>query len=159
MSSLESNNRVSLPAWLGRGLTAVKASVRWATGKGLTDRLRAQTMPYNTLPPGTHRIYGSTCHQRVVPIYGDPEALFRLLTPGNSLFFKNCFYSGREIRTHDQRPIHDLSTTPFVKALVRWAAGTKVNRSPTQTKPYNTLSGGKREGRDAIDLSQGRCDV
>ena len=25
MSSLESNNRVSLPAWLGRGLTAVKA--------------------------------------------------------------------------------------------------------------------------------------
>ena len=31
-----------------------------------------------------------------------------------------------------------LSSTPYVKALVRWATGKKVHRSPTQTKPYNS---------------------
>ena len=31
------------------------------------------------------------------------------------------FSGGREVRTHDQRP-----TTPFVKALVRWAPGKRL---------------------------------
>ena len=33
------------------------------------------------------------------------------------LLFKKRFHGGREIRTHDQRPMV-LPTTPFVKALI-----------------------------------------
>ena len=33
----------------------VKALVRWATGKRLTNRLPTQTKPYNTLPPFEQR--------------------------------------------------------------------------------------------------------
>ena len=48
----------------------------------------------------------------------------------NALFFKKRFHGGREIRTHDQRPMV-LPTTPFVKALVRWATGKRLtNRLP-----------------------------
>ena len=39
-------------------------------------------------------------------------------------FFKNRFHGGREIRTHDQR--QGLSTTPFIKALVRWTTGKRL---------------------------------
>ena len=47
---------------------------------------------------------------------------------------------GRGIRTHDQRPMI-LPTTPFAKALVRWAVDIRLtNRFRTQTKPYNMLS-------------------
>ena len=48
-----------------------------------------------------------------------------------------------------------------MKALVRWATGKKVNRSPSQTKPYNTLppwNGGIfRSGPDTpVDMSPTR---
>ena len=45
-------------------------------------------------------------------------------------FFQKRFNGGRKIRTHDQRTIV-LPTTPFVKALVRWATGKRpTNRLP-----------------------------
>ena len=47
---------------------------------------------------------------------------------------KERFHGGREIRTHDQRPIHIYSvlpSTPFVKVLVRRAKGKRLtNRLP-----------------------------
>ena len=121
----------------------LKASVCWATGKRLTNRL--SNLSLTTLSPpetagysGPDRMYGSTCHPLVVPIYGGPGRVFiRLFTLGDSLFFKKRFHGGHEIRTHEQR------LKPFRRRhmLRHWsvgATGETVNQSPTQTKPYNS---------------------
>ena len=86
--------------------------------------------PIRTFTYGTEEVYGSTCHQLAVPISGDPEVFFGFLTRGNSLFFKKRLHGRLEIRAHDQRPIV-LPTTPFVKALGRWATSKRLtNRLP-----------------------------
>ena len=101
-----------------------KALVRWATGKSITNRLPKLSL-ITLSPPGADRIYGSTCHQHVVPISGDPEVFQTFLTRGNPLFFKKLFHGGREIRSHDQRPMV-LPTTSFVKVLVRCSVGKQL---------------------------------
>ena len=56
--------------------------------------------------------------------------IYQILDMRKLTFFKNRFHGGREIRTHDQRPMV-LPTTPFVRALVRWATSKRLtNRLP-----------------------------
>ena len=86
-----------------------KTLFRWATGKRLTNRLPKLSLKHS--PHGTDWIYGSTCHQQVVPINGDPEVFFRLLTWRNSLLFEKAFlwwaWASKSWPT-----THCLSTTP-----------------------------------------------
>ena len=86
----------------------VKELVGWATAKKLTDRL--PKLSHTTLsPPGTDRIYGSTCHQHVVPISGDPDVFFRFLTLGNYFPLKSVFMSDVrfELTTKDPSSVDD----------------------------------------------------
>ena len=99
--------------------------VSWATtGKMLTDRLPKVSL-VTPSPPGTDRIYGSTCHQHVytyvVPISGDREVFFQILDIRISLFLRKRFH-GWTWDSNSRPTTHSLSTTPFIKALlVRWA--------------------------------------
>ena len=109
----------------------VKALVRWATGKRLTNRLPKLSLI--TLSPLWTAgflvfVWGRTCLLRssIQSLGTQGERFIRFLTWGNSLFFGKRFHGGREIRTHNQRPMV-LPTTPFVKALVRWATGKRLN--------------------------------
>ena len=91
----------------------VRALARWAAGERLTDRL-PKISHITLFPLGPDRIplYGSTCHQHVAPISGNPKVFFQILDMSKSTFLlKSVFHGGREIRIHDQRPTV-LSTTP-----------------------------------------------
>ena len=78
--------RIYVPVYVLSSTPFVKALARRANDERLTDRV--PKLSFITLfPPGTDRIYGSTCHQHVVPISGDPEVFSRFLTLGNSCFF------------------------------------------------------------------------
>ena len=57
----------------------VKVLVRWAEGKRLTDRLPNLSL-ITLSPPGTDRILRVDAPPHAVPISGNPETFFRLLT-------------------------------------------------------------------------------
>ena len=71
-------------------LVFVKLLARLTTGKRLTDQLPNLSL-VTLSPPGTDRIYGSTCHQHAVPIFGDPEIFFQILDKRKSTFIWNAF--------------------------------------------------------------------
>ena len=122
----------------------LKASVCWATGKRLTNRL--SNLSLTTLSPpetagysGPDRIYGSTCHHLAVPISGDSgRVFFRFDTEKLNFSLNRIVVEGGEIR-NSRAKAHVLPSSPFVKALYSplgyWQ---KVNQSPTQAKPCNT---------------------
>ena len=81
----------------------VKVSVRLAKGNRLPN-----------LSPGTDRIYGSTCHQYAVSIFGDTEVFFQILGHEEShfLFFLKAFFvvdARFELTTNDPRPAVDAT--------------------------------------------------
>ena len=111
---------------------SVRALVRWATGKRLTNRLPKLSL-ITLSPPLNSGILGL----RMGPYVPTPrffslgtqgEWFIRFLTWGNTLFLKKRFHGGREIRTHDQRPMV-LPTASHCSPLGHWQ---KVNQSPTQ---------------------------
>ena len=101
----------------------VMASVRWATGKRVTDRLpKLSLITLLELTGYTGQHVTKTLFQ----FLGIHKYFSDSWQWGNSLFFNKRFHGGREIRLHDQRPIHGLSTMPFVMASVRWDTGKRV---------------------------------
>ena len=89
--------------------SSVKVLVRWATGKRVSNRLPKLSLL--ALSPGTDRIYGSTCHQYVVPISGGPVVFFRFLTCGKKIrfSFKSVFVVDVrfELTTNDPWSVDD----------------------------------------------------
>ena len=86
----------------------VKALVRWATGKRLTNRLPKLSL-ITLSPPLNSGILG-VCMRPYVPtpkfftISGNPgRVIYQILDMRKCTFFKTRFHGGREIRTHDQR--------------------------------------------------------
>ena len=86
--------------------------VRWAPGKRLTSRLPKLSL--KTLsPPLNSGILGLRMGPYVptpkfFTIWGPREEksyCIRFFTWGNLLYFKKRFHGGRDIRTHDQRPM------------------------------------------------------
>ena len=88
-----------------------KALVRWATGKRLTNRL-PKLILVTLSPPSNSGILGL----RMGLYVPTPKFFYNLWGPRESdssdswheeirFFFKKRFHGGREIRTHDQRPM------------------------------------------------------
>ena len=88
---------------------AVKSLVRWAAGKRLTNRL--PKLSFITLsPPLNSGIHGLRMGPHVptpkfFTISGHPERVIYQILDLKFTFFKKRFHGGREIRTHDQRPM------------------------------------------------------
>ena len=67
----------------------VKILVR-RIGKRLTNRLPNLSL-LTLSPPRTDRIYGVTCHQHAVPVFGDPVVFFQILDMRKVVFFTKHF--------------------------------------------------------------------
>ena len=70
----------------------VTVLVRWATGKRLSNRLPKLSLT-TISHHGTDRIYGSTCHQHVIPIYGDPEVFLSFFFSSLPSLFRFRFWT------------------------------------------------------------------
>ena len=115
--------------------------VRLATDKRLSDRLPNPCL-ITLSPPRMDRIYGSTCHQHVVPISGDPEIFLSLDMRKFTFLFKA--FSWWTWDSNSRPTAQGLPTTPFVKALVRWATCKrltdrlpKLSLKTLSTRPVN----------------------
>ena len=125
-------------------LPGVKALVRWATGKRLTNRLPKLSL---ITPPPLRTVgflvfvWGRTCPLRsyLQSLGTQGEWFIRILTWGKSLFFKQRFHGGREIRnpTNDAWSVDDAICEGI--SPLGYSYWKKVNQSPTRTKRYNAL--------------------
>ena len=116
-------------------LPFVKALVRCATGKRLTDRLPKLRHITTAGYSGSDRIYGSTCHQPAVPISGGPGWVFFQILDMRKFTFLLKAFSWWSLDSNSRPAAQVLQTTPFVKALVRWATG----KRPTDRPPKLSL--------------------
>ena len=90
--------------------------------------------PYDTRPPGTagysgpDRMYGSMCFPLAVPNYEDVGRVSD--SWHEELTFLSKSFSWWTWDSNSRPAAQVLPTTPYVEALVRWAAGRLTNRVP-----------------------------
>ena len=113
----------------------MKALVRWATGKRLTNRLPKLSLITLSLPLNSGilglRMGPYVPTPKFFTTSGDPRRVIHQILDMRKYAFLYKAFSWWTWDSNSRPTTHGLSTTPFVKALVRLGTGKKLtNRLP-----------------------------